>query len=337
MPNTIHAKSSGTRRYGSLVLRAAVSCALIATLLYLADTREMMAMFARIDPLPFLCACLAFAIGQWLSAVRWRLIIESAHAAIAGIWYYNGLIYIGLCFNFFLPSTVGGDVVRAELTRSRLGSRMAAYGGVLFDRFVAFLSVVALGLGALAVMFIVTGWLDPTLVVACTVFLLIAIGAYIVIRWPVMEMTAAYFGDGRLRRIFDKSTEMITVLRRYIQRKRMFIKAFALSLVIQIVGVNLVVYFLALALNIQAPALFHFVAVPIITLVTLAPISLNGLGIREIAFVVLYAKVGVATEPAVALSLAFTLVLAIFAAVGGLCIQIPGLYRPGTASGIQDE
>ncbi len=337
MTHTGDAKPKQKNRYLSVILRAAVSCTLIAILLFLADTSEMIAMFAQIDPLPFVGACLAFAVGQWLSAVRWRVVIESAHAAIGGNWYYNGLIYIGLCFNFFLPSTVGGDVVRAELTKSRLGSRMAAYGGVLFDRFVAFLSVVALGLSALVIMFVVAGSFDPSLVVACGIFLLIAIAAYAVIRWPVIELTAPHFGDGRLRRIFDKINEMIVLLRQYIKNKNMFIKAFGLSLLIQIIGANLVIYFLAIALGIQVPAFFHFVAVPIITLVTLAPISLNGLGIREIAFVLLYAKVGVATEASVALSIAFTLVLAVFAAVGGLCIQIPGLYRPGVASQIQDE
>jgi uncharacterized membrane protein YbhN (UPF0104 family) len=144
-------------------------------------------------------------------------------------------------------------------------------------------------------------------------------------------------GDGKLRRILDKINEIITLFRHYLTCKTMFAKAFGLALLVQIIGANLLVYFLALSLDIQVPLFYHFVAVPIITLVTLAPISLNGLGIREIAFVLLYAKVGVATEAAVALSLAFTLVLVIFAAVGGLCIQIPSLYQPGVASRIQDE
>ncbi len=326
-----------TNRYISFVARAAVSAVLIAVLLYLADTREMMAMFARIHPLPFAGACLAFAVGQLVSAARWRLVIESMHSPIGGTWYYNGLVYIGLCFNFFLPSTVGGDVVRAELTRSRLGSRVAAYGGVLFDRFVAFLSVVALGLVALVIMFIVTGWFDISLVTACLVFLLIAIASYAFIRWPLIGWMATLFSAGKMRVICEKIAEMITLLNHYIKRRTMFVQAFGLSLVVQTVGVNLVVYFLALSLNIEAPALYHFVAVPIITLVTLAPISLNGLGIREIAFILLYAKVGVDTEAAVALSLAFMLLLALFAAIGGLCIQIPGLYRRGVVSHVQED
>ena len=320
-------KKKTSFRFLSIIMRAILSCALVAALLYLADTSEIVTIVARIHPLPFLGACLMFSIGQLLSAVRWRLIIQSGGTAGVGTWYLNGLLHIGMCFNFFLPSTIGGDVVRAELTSPRLGGRVAAYGGILFDRFVAFLSVVALGILALALMFITAGWFDISLIAICAFFLAIAISALVVIRWPVIEWIVRFLPTGWLRRLFAKINKLLILLRRYLADKKLFAKTFALSFIIQIVGVNIVVYFLAISLNIEVPPLYHFVAVPIITLVTLAPISFNGLGVREIAFALLYAKVGVGTEAAVALSLAFTVVLVIFAAVGGVCIQIPALYQ----------
>jgi len=320
-------KTKGKFRHVSVIVRAIISASLVGALLYLTDTNQIMELIAQVHPLPFFAACVLFIFGQLLSAVRWRLIIESRGTAGVGTWYLNGLLYIGMCFNFFLPSTIGGDVVRAELTSPRLGGRMAAYGCVLFDRFVAFLSVVALGALGLALMFIAGGWLDTSLAVICALFAAIAVAATAFIRWPVFEWIEGFIPSGWLRRLSAKFNTLLLSLSRYLRDKILVAKTFTLSVIIQMVSVNLVVYFLAVSLNIDAPPLYHFLAVPIITLVTLAPISFNGLGVREIAFAALYAKVGVSTEHAIALSLAFTFLLVIFAAVGGVCIQIPALYQ----------
>jgi glycosyltransferase 2 family protein len=89
------------------------------------------------------------------------------------------------------------------------------------------------------------------------------------------------------------------------------------------------VWLLARGLGIEAPLLFHLIAVPIIEVIALVPISFNGIGLREGAYVFLYAQIGVAPEAALALSLAWTLLLLTFSLVGGLCWLWPGLYDAG--------
>lgn len=330
-------KNKGVFRYLSVIVRTLISATLIGALIYLTDTSQIVKLIAQINPLPFFAACVLFMLGQLLSAARWRLIIESRGTTEISTWYLNGLIYIGMCFNFFLPSTVGGDVVRAELTSPRLGGRMAAYGCVLFDRFVAFLAVVALGILGLALMFISGGWLDASLAVICALFGAVAVAAVAFIRWPVFEWIEGFLPAGLLRRVSAKFNTLLVSLSRYLRDKKLVAKTFTLSIIIQMFSINLVVYFLALSLDIDVPPLYHFLAVPIITLVTLAPISFNGLGVREIAFAALYAKVGVGTEPAIALSLAFTFFLVIFAAVGGICIQVPSLYQRRSVAQSHDK
>ena len=84
--------------------------------------------------------------------------------------FLSGVFLIGLFFNFFLPSSVGGDVVRAELVRSRVRGRTEAYTSVLFDRFMAFNATLAISLAAAVVAWLRFGWFDLHVAVAWLVF-----------------------------------------------------------------------------------------------------------------------------------------------------------------------
>ena len=69
---------------------------------------------------------------------------------------------------------------------------------------------------------------------------------------------------------------------------------------------------------------------PVLFLVTLVPISLNGVGLREATFVVVLASVGVAREDAFVLGLAFFAVGVVTALLGGLVLIRRSLARRGS-------
>jgi hypothetical protein len=85
-----------------------------------------------------------------------------------------------------------------------------------------------------------------------------------------------------------------------------------LSAVVQAVNA-VMVWLLARALGLSLEMTLFFALVPLVSLLSLAPISINGLGVREGGVVVLLAPLGVAAEEAITLALLW---FSVFVAAG---------------------
>ena len=122
------------------------------------------------------------------------------------------------------------------------------------------------------------------------------------------------------------TTGVVEGLQRYAPERRMLAEVLAASIAVQVLRV-LQAYCLGRSLGITMPATAYFAFVPIILLVMLLPISVNGLGTSQIAFVGLFGRAGVAQGPAFALSVLF---LAL-----GVIGNLPGgiLYAMGRRKG----
>jgi glycosyltransferase 2 family protein len=308
------------------IVRLAVSAALMALLLAVADIGRVAAVLASADPFMLLAAAGLFFLGILLFAYRWRLVLATLNADPPSVRFLSGAFLIGLFFNFFLPSTVGGDVARAELVRSRVRGRTEAYTSVLFDRFMAFNATLAISLAAAVVAWLRLGWFDPHVAVAWLVFAAGSAGFLVlVIRRPTLGKPVLN-GGGLFHSLRLRLAQVRGVLRGYMTDLRLVGPVFLLAVAVQLVALILVVWLLGKALEIRVPLLFHLIAVPIIELIALVPVSFNGIGLRESAYVLLYAQAGVAPEAALALSLAWTLLLFGFSLIGSLCWLWPGLY-----------
>jgi uncharacterized membrane protein YbhN (UPF0104 family) len=66
-----------------------------------------------------------------------------------------------------------------------------------------------------------------------------------------------------------------------------------------------------------------FTLVPLVSLLSLAPVSINGLGVREGSLVVLLAPLGVAAEEAITLALLWFSVFVAAGLAGGGCYLLP--------------
>lgn len=319
-------KNGTPKRRRFTLLRTLLSGGLIAGIIYLAGPEKIWSSFSQLDPGAFLLACCVFAIAQVLSAVRWREVLRSLRDSPPGIWYLNGLYHIGMFFNFFLPSTVGGDVVRAEMAKLYAGGRSGSYVAVLFDRFAAFIAIVLIGTCAVCLSYAGIGWIDWQVALLSLSFVAFTIAIFVVLETQLAGRVLDLLDRRSLDKLVKTSRNVLSLLQGCAANKPMLFRITALALLTQLC-VILVVHFLSVALGLEVKVYFHFIAIPVITLVTLLPISLNGLGVREVLFVVLYSKVGVPSGMALALSFSWTLVLVLFALFGGLCLQFPSIYR----------
>jgi uncharacterized protein (TIRG00374 family) len=94
----------------------------------------------------------------------------------------------------------------------------------------------------------------------------------------------------------------------YQNQKGVIGKALLLSVFVQF-SVIIAVYILSIGLGLQIPFLAFLIYLPLITLFSMLPISISGLGVREGAFVVFFGLIGVQPEAATAVSLSWFLAM----------------------------
>jgi hypothetical protein len=95
------------------------------------------------------------------------------------------------------------------------------------------------------------------------------------------------------------------------------VNSLLISLVNQLIAIS-INWILAEGLRIHVSLFYFMVFIPVVTLISMIPISLNGMGLREYAFVSLFGSIGVDREAAVALGLLASVTIFISAIPGGV-------------------
>src|SRR5205823_13782081 len=98
----------------------------------------------------WLAALALLALAQVVSAFRWQLLARPLGFR-RSLGQYTGFYFVGMYFNLLLPTSVGGDVVRAWYLDGKSGRKLAAFLSVLVDRFSRLLILLFLACVAAAV------------------------------------------------------------------------------------------------------------------------------------------------------------------------------------------
>ena len=299
-----------------LLVKAGISVGILAWLVFHLNGPAIVAAFLRLDPFAFVLA-LAIIFAQYsIGAYRWRLIAAAA-GSILPFRQALRLIAMGQFFGQLLPSSVGGDAVRAfGAGRQGLGLARAA-ATVLMDRGLGFLALLVMifATAPLASPHLPTGaaqvlvYVVPLAGLAGAVLCLVLSGpmSRFLERWPRLEP-------------FGRIARDISGLLRSGGRG---IAAFALSFGIHaLTALSLLVLSHGLGLNIAYLDLLIFV--PPVILIMALPISIAGWGVREGAMVVGLGLVGVAPAEALALSILWALAILAASSTGAAA----WLFRP---------
>src|SRR5262249_52533060 len=108
------------------LLRPAVSVSLLAWVAWHTDWAQVAAAFGRLRLGWWLAAGGVLVVTQVVSALRWRMLARPL-GFDGSLGRYTSYYFIGMFFNLVLPTSVGGDVVRALYLDGRSGRRLAAF------------------------------------------------------------------------------------------------------------------------------------------------------------------------------------------------------------------
>jgi uncharacterized protein (TIRG00374 family) len=284
-----------------LVAQALISAVLLATVFRSVDVGAFSSLFARL-PLWFYVVSLAVTLaGQTLYAWRWHLVLAAA-GVDAPFSVVLRQYFIGIFFNNFLPSTIGGDVGKVYLLGREYGYRLVTTS-IIVDRI--------LGLGVLALCATAALW---SLTLTADVLVLARYAVTAVAAACLGAVLLMVAGTGGLHRRVAWLGERAVGIARRLQQVRVDAAQVIASplLMVQATGVVLA-YFAAVTVLYQqfiamqtgtAPPLASLAGVVMATSVlSNVPVSLNGLGLREQLHASLLAPLAVSTEVAVAISL----------------------------------
>jgi glycosyltransferase 2 family protein len=295
------------------------------------DTRALLGQLRQMDLGWGMAALGVYGAMLVISAWRWRLLLR-AQTVNMGIGRLTQSFMVATFFNNFLPSNIGGDVVRVADTAREAGSKTLATTIVLVDRVLGLAALLAIGGIAAGV----ATWTGTPLVGVEYVWLaLVALvgGLLVVLANPgliprVVRLARWARAAGMQRRLDNLSD----AIERFAAQPRSLWTAFAGAIVVQmlIIGFYLCA---AYSLAVPFPPYAAAVIVPVSLAVQMVPVSINGFGVREAVFAFSFASLGLDVGSALVLSLGSAGLIMLFSLGGGVVFLLRsrsgfGMPRP---------
>ena len=296
-----------------LIIRAALSIALIGGLAYHIGSREILTELGLVQWPVLVIVVPVLAAHVMIVTPRWTIILAALGHRIKTSLLV-GSVFLGFLFNQLLPTAVGGDVVRALRARQLGVPTEVAIHSVLLDRAAGLFVVLIGAIGLLP-------FANPVMVRSG----LPGLAGFIV---------AAGLGAGvglwALGRLERSRIRVIGAVQRaasalnastgsLVRRPWALIGVLLLSVVGQLIPV-VVIGLLAAALSVQLSVVDLTLVSFCATLAAAIPISFAGWGIREGALIFLFGIYGVPPDTAFAISILFGACLAVASAPGALLL-----------------
>ncbi len=310
------------------VLRVVVAAGLTAAVLWKSHPSEVLAVTLGVDWRPIGIAVLLVVVDRSLMAYRWIVLLRPFSGPDGPrLGVVMRIFFVSTFIGTFLPATVGADAVRAIAVARYNVSGSGAVASVLMDRMLGVLSLLIMALLAL--------YLAQQLAFHPLVLASIAVTAVACALAAAMVFSTKADEIGRLvcerlpwERARQLGVRLLEAMQRYAPRRGDLLNVLAGSIGVQVLRI-VQAYYLGLALGIESPLTAYFAFIPLILLVMLLPVTINGLGTSQAAFVWFFAQAGVARPEAFALSVLFVALGVVGNLPGGL-IYAAGGIAPGS-------
>ena len=262
-------------------------------------------------------AVLLVIADRVLMAYRWVALLRTIpRAARPPLREILRVFFVSTYLGTFLPGSVGGDAVRTYALNRLDVPAADAFASVFLDRLLGIVSLLVMAILGLVLARDLAR--DPAVLVSLAATTLVCAAAAV----AIFSRRAAALGGAVARRLPSAragrvTTGVVSGLQRYAPERRILGLVLAASIAVQILRV-LQAFCLGRSLGMTLPVGAYFAFIPVILLVMLLPISINGLGTSQLAFVGLFGRAGVAEGPAFALSVLFLALGVIGNLPGGL-------------------
>lgn len=295
-------------------VKIALSLALFAYVVAKVSPGNVWAVVRRADPTILGAAAALFVLSNLIGSWLWCRLLRAQGVAIS---YQKAAAYyfVGLFFNNFLPSNIGGDIARISDASKHAPHVSSVFSATLMDRL---LGVLAIALLAVLASFASLDRFHLYAIYGAIVLIfLLALGLFLsIFNRSVLKAFEWPFRKLGLRTVEAAIGRLLDDLHGFRNQGPALRAAFLATTLVQISRIY-VHYLVGLSLGVRLAAGYYFLFVPVLAALVSLPISVNGLGIREGASVVLFQMAGLTREQAFTVPFLTYLMSVVVSLLGG--------------------
>jgi glycosyltransferase 2 family protein len=305
----------------SKYIRIAVSASLLSVIAWRTDFSVVAGKFANLNVWLWFTAVGVLVFAMIVSAKRWQLFAQELRFERT-LPQYCAYYFIGMWFNLSLPTSVGGDVVRVWYLDGKSGRKLAALASVFLERVNGLLVLIAVAcVGVLIAPNQLPWW-----IYAC-VWAVAGCACLGMVSLPIAQ---------RWQRLPLQRRQQLQTMLDLLRIPKVVTAATLMSILVQLTGV-VSLWLIGLALGLEIPVAYYCILGPMVSLLTLLPISVNGMGVRELGTVVFLAPLGIDEDTAKTLAFLWFAVNVAVSLLGGLVYLFGAYPTAETASNPANE
>ena len=264
-------------------------------------------------------ALVVLILRNIIGALRWKALLGTYNdmkpTLLSLIKYY----LIGNFFTLFMPTSIGGDIVRIYYLNLETNMWNPSISSVLLERVAGVLSII---LFVIVALFIGISDFVNFPSVWWVILLFFILGG---ITWWVFTMSWDWLYHITIipKSFMDKIVSLLTSFKDYFQSPASLSMAMLYSTIFQLTFI-VFYYLLSVAIGEEVSFAYFLLLIPIVWIVSLLPISLGGLGVREGSFVALFTLVGMSSQSASIISTINLIMLIVQGLFGGVLFLMQG-------------
>lgn len=296
-------RNTKIRHYSWLFLKILISAGLIYITIRQLEMENLWRIWSGLQLPWLLIACLIMTASYFFGAYQWKMILDISRFDLPYrqvLSYY----YVGLFFNNFLLSGMGGDLLRIYDIHRHANDKdhlSPALATVFFDRFAGFITLIFLAS--------LSGLLEigRGTSIRLVLLILVMLGGWILLMTalfykPVAEWTIKPIGKLLPENIYSRFQHLYYEINRFGSDKKAVVRILMMAVAVQVQRI-LAIWAVGRALGDDSPLVYYMIFVPLIAVAASLPISIGGTGPREQATIILFRRIGVAKE--IAFSIGF--------------------------------
>jgi len=338
-----------TRSRTFLVLRVAfVICGLTWAAIWLANRQRwyhFINVLLQMNPVAFIASLALFVISMFIVALRWWLLLKTQAIFIryrAAVKLY----FLGWFYNNFMPSSVGGDLVRIYYVTKHTNRKFEAGLSVLVDRAVGLLSTLIIAAFFYFLFLRGKGRILPSerqtggdlwgfisrhghvflWSLAATGLVITALASFSGSRRFLRKTASFFYVHAR-----TATTKFIKAAGLYCTSPLVVLEAFALTVFLQLMVIT-GFWLVGKSMGVNVHIAYYYTFFTLVWVLAAVPVSIGGAVVAEVLIAYLFTEfAGVAPEAGLAVALTQRIVW-MLASLPGAVIHISGAHLPEDSS-----
>jgi glycosyltransferase 2 family protein len=322
-----HHSPRSSRRWLLIALRWIAGIAVLGVMLHFLPLATVRAAIAQIPAWLFLMVLLGYLLAHALGIAKWRMVVNAAGAELD--FATSAQCYLGGLFGtLFLPSIVGGDVIRLAVGLRRSPRPAAVLAGNVVDRF---LDVAAQGGLVVVGLALLPGSVPDNLQATARKVLLVSVAGVVILAALGISLQSVLLG-GRSIRFRRRLARLRHALRSVSRRPHILLLGWLAGTFIQATFLVLTAR-LGVSCGLLLGLRVWLFAWPLAKLAAVLPLTQGGIGVREAALVALLTPFGAASHLVLAAGLAWEGVIIAGGLISGGVAVVLGRLNRGGATG----